>query len=735
MVSVSPSGPINGQLSEAAVLPRRSKLTLAKILACLAVFGRVIVAPIMLVAVFLQTKYLTSGGMFIGPTDRFFAFSPMDAVMVGGCSNCQVGCLNALLQMAQFGSQALMSKPTFENLYTRSDWDASILKSEALALATTMESDANTMVLAVVNALQLSVAPQAFQEVTEAVEMDVNCPSDWVLEAHLRLFRFPAAAKSSEFSSISAADFTIFPEQTHCRPEVDNSGLVASRLALATDGIDLLATVPDVLKLFPYGFTSSLPPVSRAIEASETSTRILQPLFHGYYGGCRVREVNATGVYTEAECSISTHWVNYGLMLQSPDDLPVCSTDDVCVHNYYNSLWEFVTEVDASAPDRLSMVLNVFRSRYADRVQLNVLPGLVVLQILVMGILSLYQVMAHQRSVLLTQIWAYRCQNGRMQVLYLAQITYHLAASSDLYYLGLATGTLTPEALTNLALCFFGFSYSFVNLLKARSGEQQLARHFRLTWETMQTLITVCTTLGLYTARHRSLSAILTTNGELLRKTTARGAAMCNLSDSCIVFKHNLVVVALVASLALASVASFVSLLAQKHAPNRRKTSLDLRSVVPQEAKPFDRPEARAPGSQQQANALKGPSVECLPMERKPPVLTSFERHCLGSPFARLFVDCHDLAYVRYKGRRCSTVEAVLLTGFLFYGEHVYQAQDVVLLLLARVLPRKFTRTFNVLFVRWELDAKTGRVTHPQGCTWYSASGDAFRLAEARPIA
>ncbi|KAE8958793.1 hypothetical protein PR001_g30938 [Phytophthora rubi] len=85
-------------------------------------------------------------------------------------------------------------------------------------------------------------------------------------------------------------------------------------------------------------------------------------------------------------------------MIQSPDDIPVCSTMDVCVHNYYNSLWEWISKLDSSV------------ERVAD----------------------LYQVMTHKRSVLLTQIWAYRCQNGRMQVVYLAEVTYHLILSSDL---------------------------------------------------------------------------------------------------------------------------------------------------------------------------------------------------------------------------------------------------------------------------------------------------------------
>jgi hypothetical protein len=114
---------------------------------------------------------------------------------------------------------------------------------------------------------------------------------------------------------------------------------------------------------------------------------------------------------------------------------------------------------------------------------MNVLPGVVVMQTLIMGVTSLYQVMSHKRSALLTQIWAYPYQNGRMQVVF-ARVTNHLIYynTSDLYLLGLATGTLTTESIANLMCCAFAFSYSFVNLAKARSRDQKLDRHFRLTW-------------------------------------------------------------------------------------------------------------------------------------------------------------------------------------------------------------------------------------------------------------
>ncbi|POM79884.1 Hypothetical protein PHPALM_2347, partial [Phytophthora palmivora] len=198
--------------------------------------------------------------MFIGSEDSYFAFSAEDAVMVGGCTNCQIGCRNAVLQMSYFDHTALMSKPLFENLYTMDFSNYSRLASNELALADVMENDGTIcmsgfdewgspvttfkgkpqMVLDVVQVLNLSVMPQVLLEAKVAVEPVTNCPTDWVLEAHLRLFKFPTAKASIDFSAVSVADFTIFPEQTECRPNVTNSDLVGSKLALATDGYDLL---------------------------------------------------------------------------------------------------------------------------------------------------------------------------------------------------------------------------------------------------------------------------------------------------------------------------------------------------------------------------------------------------------------------------------------------------------------------------------------------------------------
>ncbi|EGZ23477.1 hypothetical protein PHYSODRAFT_257966 [Phytophthora sojae] len=485
--------------------------------AALAVVGRIALAPMMLILVFASTGYLTTGTFFIDAKDSYFAFNEMDLVMTGGCGH-------ATSRADAFNHEVLKSKPNFESLFTATSWDYSALSAEALALGDALDANeaictsgvnewgspnivitaTGEEILDVITVLKLSVAPQMLAELRKGIELKSECETKWAIMALIHLFQFQTVKDSLDYSSIPAADFNVFPEYTECRPAVSNDNIVGVKLALATDGDDPLAVVPELLTQFPYEFKSNLSPVSRTMPAHNTvhkATTVTQSLFHAYFGGCRVREVNTTGVYIEDTCSLIKRWETYGLMIQSPDDIPVCTTSGVCVHNYYNSLWEWVSKVDPSVEGRIAEYINVFRSRYADTVELSVLPGMVVLQMLLMGIISLYQVMSHKRSVLLTQTWAYRCQNGRMQVLYLAQVTYHLARNSDLYYLGLATGTLTLESLANLTFSFFAFSYSFINLVKARSGEQQLDRYFRLTWETMQVVITTCVAVALFSVR------------------------------------------------------------------------------------------------------------------------------------------------------------------------------------------------------------------------------------------
>ncbi|RLN61740.1 hypothetical protein BBP00_00005210 [Phytophthora kernoviae] len=605
--------------------------------------------PVMLMTIFGVTGYLSDGTFLIEYKDSYFAYSQMDLVMSGGCTPCHVICKRVLHQMATFNHEALMSKPTFEDLYTATSWDYSILSAEALALADRLDASGAICsggvdewgsplsiitgeaeeVVEIIDTLNLSVTPLEYAELKKGVETKSECITKWAVEGHLRLFMFQAQKGSIDYSSIPAADFNVYPE---------------------------------------------------------------------YADSC------TTG------------------------------SDSVCIHNYYNSLWEWVTGTD-STPGRALMKISVFRNRYADTVALSVLPGMVVLQMLLMGVISLYQIMSHKRSVLLTQIWAYRCQNGRMQVVYLAQVTYHLVYNSDLYYVGLVTGTLTVESVVNLTFSFFVFSYSFINLAKARSGEQQLDRYFRLTWETMQIIITMSIASGLYSVRSTSLSWIVDYNGQLLRKTTTLGKKYCGLHDSCFLMNVNLAVVVAVASTALGLVALSASYFVQKHYGKKLIATSD-----PAAANPSKKVMISAKGATKGADRYiihpkkKGLSKDDNDTTPAPP-LTTFEEHCLGSPFTRLFKDCDDFATVSYMGKRCTSVEALLLTGYLFYGQHVYQAGSVVMLLLARLIPRKLLRTFNVLLIRWYMDPNEGTLTHALSCTWFAASAENYKISEATPVA
>ncbi|KAE9041714.1 hypothetical protein PR001_g6505 [Phytophthora rubi] len=717
----------------------KSSLHPSVIQAVLAVSGRCLIAPILLIIVCGITGYFSDATFFIEAKDSYFAYSQLDPVMHGGCTGCVCSCRKVLIQLSAFGSDAILSKPAYEDLQAIAteavaNNDYSRLTPEALTLADQLDSDgavcstgtndwgtpnvvlASTPdgILSVINTLGLSLPPQMRRELEVAVERKNECVSRWNIGILLRLHKFQIVTGSSEYASVPVADINTFPHYTDCRPDIQNEGIIGEKLAYATDGEDLLAVVPDILKLFPYEFTgSSLPAISRYIKTKPTiygDTTVTQPLFRSYYAGCRVRTVNTTGVYVEDTCTLLEHWHSYGLTLQAPDDLPVCSTGDVCVRNQYNSEWEYTNDLSTTDPTRLEQIISVFRSRYADTVELSVLPCVIVAQILLMGVISLYQVMSHKKSVILAQIWAYRCQNGRMQPFYLAQVTYHLAFNSNMYYLGLSTGTLSSASVLNLSLCFFAFAYSTVNLIKARSGEQVLDRDFRLPWEVILLTASVCVGAVISSYRITSLAFIGDKNGQLLRRTSVLGAKYCGLQDSCYVFTYNLVFVVALAALALGLLATIITLLLKLY-------------------------KKRNPGAKMYHYRVSNaglPGAGNQPVKQR---LTSFEENCLGVPFTRLFNDCDDFAYTMHMDKRCSTVEAVLLTGYLFYGEHVYQASSVVLLLVARLLPRKIIRTFNQLFMRWYIDPDLGTVSYPMSCTWYRASAENYKLSEATPLA
>ncbi|EGZ29171.1 hypothetical protein PHYSODRAFT_471877 [Phytophthora sojae] len=677
----------------------KSVLHPSVIQAVLAVSGRCLIAPILLIIVCGITGYFSSATFFIEAKDSYFAYSQLDPVMHGGCTGCVCSCRKVLIQLSAFGTDAILSKPAYEDLQAIAteavaNNDYSRLTPAALALADQLDSDGAVSsgpdgILSVINTLGLSLPPQMRRELEVAVERKNECVSRWNIGVLLRLHKFQTVKGSSEYASVPVADINTFPHYTDCRPDIQNEGIIGEKLAYATDGEDLLA----VTKATVYGYTT-----------------VTQPLFRSYYAGCRVRTVNTTGVYVEDTCTLLEHWRSYGLTLQAPDDLPVCSTGDVCVRNQYNSEWEYTNDLSSTDPTRLEQIISVFRSRYADTVELSVLPCMLVAQILLMGVISLYQVMSHKKSVILAQIWAYRCQNGRMQPIYLAQVTYHLAFNSNMYYLGLSTGTLSSASVLNLSLCFFAFAYSTVNLIKARSGEQVLDRDFRLPWEVILLTATVCVGAVIFSYRITSLAFIGDKNGQLLRRTSVLGAKYCGLQDSCYVFTYNLVFVVAAASLALGLLAAIITFLLKLY-------------------------KKRNPGAKMYhyrvSNAGLPGAGEQLAKQR----LTSFEENCLGVPFTRLFKDCDDFAYTMHIDKRCSTVEAVLLTGYLFYGENLYQASSVVLLLIARLLPRKVIRTFNQLFIRWYIEPELGTISYPMSCPWYIASAENYKLSDAIPLA
>eukprot|EP00644_Phytophthora_capsici_P015260 jgi/Phyca11/534461/estExt2_fgenesh1_pg.C_PHYCAscaffold_240014 len=384
---------------------------------------------------------------------------------------------------------------------------------------------------------------------------------------------FQAVKNSIDYSSIPAADFNVYPEYADCRPVVPTKGLTGEKLALATAGEDLVAVVPDILKLFPFSFTSSLPAIAREVATTSATVynvkSVTQSLFRGYYGGCRVNTVNSTGVYIEDSCTIVKHWANYGLMLQAPDDIPI--------------------------------------------------------------------------------------------------------------------------------------------------------------------LITMSVAILLYSIRSKSLSWIVDYNGQLLRKTTVLGKKYCGLHDSCFLMNVNLAVVVAVISSLLGLVALSASYFVQKRygkklSSNEAPTPSKKVAIQAKGANRYLVHNNSLPKFGKDENKQETVEDDTLPP------LTTFEENCLGSPFTRLFKDCDDFATVTYMGKRCTSVEALLLTGYLFYGQHVYQAGSVVLLLLARLIPRKLLRTFNVLLIRWYMDPDNGRLTHALSCTWFAASAENYKISEATPV-
>ncbi|KAF1783540.1 P-loop containing nucleoside triphosphate hydrolase [Phytophthora cactorum] len=638
---------------------------------------KVLVAPIILVAICLNSPYLQSP-----PHDGKPAYGSLRTNTFEDYNETLSAAALALIDELE-SANAVCGDGT-------SDWDDSL----------TFISAEPQLIVKAVSVLKLPVSNDMIAEVTAAVTS--ACNSRWTIEARLKTFMFQPIPHINEFSSILAADLTIFPESMACRTEVAfDTDMVLTR-AFVSEGLDQTRNAPTTLRLFPYNFPCVINTVGRSVAPvgdAESTAVIVQPMLRGYYGGCFVHLVNTSGIYIGDSCEISSLWIDYGLMLQAPDDIPLCSTEGVCVHNYYNSQWEW-----ASTKDGVNIVMshNTIRSRYADKVEMSILPGIVIMQILLMSMLSMYQVMSQKQSVLLSQIWAYRCQNGRMQAMYLLQIAYHLYRESDTYYLALGTGTMSVECVWNLTFCVMAFSYSFVNIVKSRTGEQQLDRHFRLSWEMPQLHL-----------RDQLQNAA---------PVYPVGAEVCKLTDSCVVFSVNIaVVIAAFAMLVWGATASVAYVLRTRHNPHPVK---DLMSWFISWKVAFQ--VTLRPPPKTKAKALShGASIVNLADA------TSFECYCIGEHFRFMFNDCEDISHVKKNNLRVPTAEAVLLSGFVYRGKYLYRADDIILLLFTRCRLVSMPALEDAAAPRVELDGGAARpprygIPPPDGAMAF-ATGTASR--------
>ncbi|EGZ13589.1 hypothetical protein PHYSODRAFT_303082 [Phytophthora sojae] len=196
--------------------------------AYLAVSRRIIVGPIVLLLLFAATNYLSPDATFLITSDNsIFAFTEKDLSMAGGgCTDCLGTCKIVLLTYAMYNRVALTSAPPFT---------------------------AFTASAGHVTTLNLSIPQQTKRELELGIERAKDCVTTWSIIAISRLFLFPITSNSTEFGKIPAVAIIIAHDVTECRPDVPtDESLLGSKLALAMDGWDLLADVPEALTLFPY---------------------------------------------------------------------------------------------------------------------------------------------------------------------------------------------------------------------------------------------------------------------------------------------------------------------------------------------------------------------------------------------------------------------------------------------------------------------------------------------------
>ncbi|GAB9477525.1 hypothetical protein Gpo141_00014611, partial [Globisporangium polare] len=195
------------------------------------------------------------------------------------------------------------------------------------------------------------------------------------------------------------------------------------------------------------------------------------------------------------------------------------------------------------------------------------------------------------------------------------------------------------------------------------------------------------------------------------RKTTERGAKLCKLNDSCLVFTVNLLAVMTALAFALLLGTSLVKLFL---VALNSKTELEARAVG-SPSSPFHW--IRSTGNYLRSRSSRVFSTSDIAKARTSQ-LTTFEKNCVGGSVQGLIIDCEDFCYTMRQARRYSTVESVLLAGFVYDGGFLYRSDDALFLALTSVLPRFLLRTFNVLIPRWEISASGSSVAEASMVLW-----------------
>jgi hypothetical protein len=223
---------------------------------------------------------VTTATVFIGSEDAYFAFSFMDPVMTGACNDCDLGCPRAFAILAGFESEALVSRPAYQTLFTTTaeltaqgliDQE---LTPDALELATELDASGDNsycfagwsewgapiltihgsaqQILHVIRTLRLSVEVRHLLELEHAItNSSPACNGTrWDLQAFIHaytLVRPPGSLNTAADEVMPAATLNVFPEVTKCRPLISDEAVMTaagSKLALGTNGVDLVSRVP-----------------------------------------------------------------------------------------------------------------------------------------------------------------------------------------------------------------------------------------------------------------------------------------------------------------------------------------------------------------------------------------------------------------------------------------------------------------------------------------------------------